>query len=151
MEASVEVFPFYRIAYVRHTGPYGSAQVQAMKQLKRWAREKGLLTESAILFGIPLDDPQTTPPEKCRYDACIVLAKEEPIDDAVCEGELVGGDYVVFKIRHSAEAIQNAWADVFSAVRRMGYRVDDRPDLEKYAGDLIVRDLCEICVPIKPV
>lgn len=151
MEAILEVFPIYRIAYVRHTGPYGPAQVQAMEKLKRWAREKRLLTDSAILFGIPLDDPQTTPPEKCRYDACIVLGKEEPIGDAVREGELAGGNYVVFTIRHTAKAIQSAWADVFPAVRRMGYRVDDRPVLEKYAGEKVVRDLCEICVPVKPV
>lgn len=67
---------------------------------------KKLLTESAILLGIPQDDPQTTLPEKCRYDACIVITKDDIIDD-------------------------------------------NKPILEKYTGNMVNNDFCEICVPIK--
>ncbi|MFC7560727.1 hypothetical protein ACFQ5D_00200 [Paenibacillus farraposensis] len=93
----METLPNYRIAYVRQVGPYGPA-------------------ESAILLGIPQDNPQTTPPEKCRYDACIVIA---------------------------------AWAEIFPTLHKMGFHIDNKPILEKYTGNMVNNDFCEICVPIK--
>lgn len=151
METRVETLPNYRIAYVRQIGPYGPANLQAMQELKKWAMEKGLLTESAILFGIPQDNPQTTVPEKCRYDACIAITKDEQIDDLVCESEIDGGDYVIFTIKHTAEEVQRAWTEIFPAIHNMGYQIDNKPILEKYSGDMLKNDFCEICVPIIPV
>ncbi|USG66123.1 GyrI-like domain-containing protein [Brevibacillus ruminantium] len=147
MDIRVETLPNYRLAYVRQIGPYGPANVQAMEKLKSWAMGKGLLTESAILFGIPQDNPQATLPEKCRYDACIAITKDYQIDDLVCESELYGGDYVIFKIKHTAEDIQRAWAEMFPALHSMGYHIDNKPILEKYTGDMVNNDFCEICVP----
>lgn len=151
METRVETLPNYRIAYVRQYGPYGPANLQAMQKLKKWAMEKGLLTESAILFGIPQDNPQTTLPEKCRYDACIAIRNDEQIDDLVCESELHGGVYVIFTIKHTAEDVQRAWTEIFPAIHNMGFQIDGKPILEKYSGDMLKNDFCEICVPIKPV
>ncbi|MED5017314.1 GyrI-like domain-containing protein [Paenibacillus chibensis] len=158
MEMRVECIPDYRLAYVRQTGPYGPGNVQAMELLKRWAKAQALLKESAILFGIPQDNPQTTLPEHCRYDACIVIpedgitAEDDFMNDGVRESEFIGGDYVVFKIQHTAEAMQSAWADIFPAVHRLGYQVDNKPIVEKYNGyDLLHHNLCEICVPIKAI
>lgn len=147
MEVRVGTLSNYRIAYMRQVGPYGPANIQVMQQLKAWAAERGLLTESAVLFGIPQDNPQVTHPEKCRYDACIVIAGEEQADDAVHECELAGGDYVIFKIKHTAEDVRRAWAEIFPAVHRMGFQLDDKPILEKYSGS--DNDYCEIYVPIK--
>jgi DNA gyrase inhibitor len=147
MDIKIETLPNYRIAYVRQIGPYGPANVQVMQELKRWAMEKKLLAESAILFGIPQDNPQTTLPEKCRYDACIVIAKDNQIDDFVNESELFGGEYVILKIKHTAEDVQRAWSEIFPAIHEMGFYPDDKPVLEKYSGNN--NDFCEICVPIK--
>ena len=149
MDIRVETLPNYRIAYVRQIGPYGPANVQVMQQLKRWAMEKKLLTESAILFGIPQDNPQTTLPEKCRYDAGIVIAKDEQLDDLVHVSELFGGEYVIVKIKHTAEDVQRAWAKIYPAIHNMGFHPDDKPVLERYTGNMVINDLCEICVPIK--
>ncbi|MEK4515636.1 GyrI-like domain-containing protein [Paenibacillus sp. FSL H8-0122] len=46
MNIQLESIPAKRIAYVRQAGPYGPANVQAMEQLKGWAREQGLLQGS---------------------------------------------------------------------------------------------------------
>ena len=150
MDIRVDTLPDYRIAYVRQIGHYGPANVQAMQELKRWAMEKKLLNESAILFGIPQDNPQTTHPEKCRYDACIVIAGDEQMDGVVNESELVGGEYVIAKIKHTAEDVQHAWGAIIPAIHSMGFHLDDnKPLLEKYAGNMVLNDYCEICVPIK--
>lgn len=149
MNMKLETLPNDRIAYVRQVGPYGPANAQAMEQLKKWAREHNLLTESAILFGIPQDNPATTLPENCRYDVCIVLSKDYQVDDSVDEGEFTGGSYVSFLIKHTAEDIQRAWTEIFPALQSSGYQIDTgKPIVERYTMEMISNHLCEICVPI---
>lgn len=149
MNIHIETFPKYRIAYVRQIGPYGPANSQAMERIKKWAEQKNLLTESAIILGIPQDNPETTLPKNCRYDACIVISKDYPIDASICEGELSGGNYAICKVKHTAEAIQRAWAEIFPAIEKCGHEIDSKPIIERYTGDMINNEFCELCVPIK--
>ncbi|KQO18422.1 AraC family transcriptional regulator [Paenibacillus sp. Leaf72] len=151
MNIKIETLPKYRIAYVRQVGPYGPANSQAMEKLKQWAKGKELLTESTILLGVPQDNPETTKPENCRYDACIVIAKDYPDDDSICEGQLDGGTYIICKIKHTAKAIERAWNEIFPYLHNNGYQMDNKPILERYIGEMLINDFCEICVPIKPV
>src|SRR5262249_41872337 len=59
-----------RVAYLRHLGAYGP-DVGAFwnKTVMPWIGSLGLLDKPR--YGIGLDNPSVTPPEKCRYDACI--------------------------------------------------------------------------------
>lgn len=151
MNINIETLPNYRIAYVRQVGPYGPANIQAMEKLKKWAKEKNLLTESTILLGIPQDNPETTLPENCRYDACIVISNDFKIDDSICESELSGGKYVICELKHTAEEIQKAWTEIFPYLKNNGYQIDNKAIFERYIGDMIFNDYCEICIPIQPV
>lgn len=151
MNMTVETLPKYRIAYVRQVGPYGPANIQVMVKLKKWAKEKNLLVKSAILFGIPQDNPETTLPENCRYDACLVISNDYQMDDSMCESELSGGEYVSYKVKHTAEDIQKAWMEIFLDLQNSGYRMDNKPVFERYIGDMIDNDYCDICIPVKPL
>lgn len=149
MEFKVEKLPRYRFAYVRQVGPYGPGNIQAMERMKRWGAERNLLNHSAILLGIPWDNPETTPPKNCRYDACLVISQDEPLDDdTVHIGEISGGDYLVCAIKHTAQAMQQAWAELMPTLQAKGYQIDDRPILERYTGEMLLKEFCEICVPI---
>lgn len=149
MEIKIERLPKYRIAYVRHVGPYGPANVQTMQQLKKWASAKKLINNTSIILGISHDSPETTLPENCRYDAGIVISDDYQMDDFINEGEFIGGKYAVFKVKHTAEAIQKAWRIIFSELLNGGYQIDDRPIFERYIGEMVANHYCEICVPIK--
>lgn len=154
MEFHIENLPTSRIAYVRQVGPYGPANSQAMETLKTWARSKGLLTVSTILFGIPQDNPETTLPSQCRYDACIVISEEYGLDESAPhleEAELPGGPYLVCKVKHTAEDMKQAWTEIFPYLQSNGCIMDNKPIMERYAGDLLLLDFCEICVPVKPL
>jgi DNA gyrase inhibitor GyrI len=151
MNYNIESLPKARIAYVRQVGPYGPGNIQAMEKLKQWAGEKQLLTESAVLYGIPQDHPDTTPPEHCRYDACIVIADGYPVDSLISESEFAGGEYAVCRIRHTAEEVQKAWAEIMPAIQTAGYRIDNKPVIERYTGEMILNHMCEICVPVQPL
>lgn len=149
------------IAYVRQTGAYGNDNIRAMEQLKQWARNNGLMNSKAVIFGIPQDNPQTTAPENCRYDACIALAKEHlraneavsanqvPDDGNIQYGELAGGTYAVLTVSHTTEAVAQAWTEIFALISASGYIPDlSRPILERYQAELVAHHLCEICMPI---
>lgn len=152
MELHIETILPERIAYVRQTGPYGPANMLAMEHLKAWAKEKGLLTGSAVILGIPRDNPETTPPEACRYDACIILTGEAAVGHALSEGRLPGGTYAVCTIPHTAAAIGEAWGAIPSALQSSGYRINPHlPVMERYAEELLRLHSCEICIPVLPL
>lgn len=121
-----------------------------MEQLKHWAKANNLMNSKAVIFGIAHDNPQTTPPENCCYDACILLTDENfPTDGNVQHGEITGGKYAVFTVKHTAEAVEQAWAEIFPALSENGCVPDTtRPILERYAAEKVEQHFCQICVPI---
>ncbi|WP_010095165.1 AraC family transcriptional regulator [Ornithinibacillus scapharcae] len=149
MTFRVEKIPKYRIAYKRRIGPYGTENGVVMENLKKWAEEKNLF-KSSILFAIPQDNPAITPPENCRFDACIVISDDYQLDESIYEGELLGGTYFIYVIEHTAQAIQKAYTDVFPVIQEQGYQMDhNKPILERYTNDMKDNPYCDICVPIK--
>ncbi len=150
MDTNIEMIPSYKIAYIRRTGPYGSENMQIMGQLKSWAREKNLFDENSIIFGIAQDNPQITEPKDCRYDTCFVVSNELKVDNTYIHfGKTAGGKYCVFKISHTADAVQKAWTEIFPELSKRNYKFDgERPILERYAVQMVNQHFCEICVPI---
>ncbi|HNX63787.1 MAG TPA: GyrI-like domain-containing protein [Oscillospiraceae bacterium] len=150
MNYKIEKIPQTRVAYMRQTAPYGAANYALMEKLKQWAKAEGLFTKSAVIFGIAQDNPAVTPPEKCRYDVCIVLPESYAVtSNEVKETTLLDGKYVVFTIDHTAEAMQTAWNEIFIQLSNLGHSMDSsRPILERYSVAMIEQQLCEICVPV---
>ena len=142
------------MAYVRHTGPYGPGNIETMKRLKHWATSMDLMNGHSVILGIAQDNPQIVPPQVCRYDACILLPDECSGGESATEkdiyfGNLTGGKYGVFTIDHTAEAVRQAWEEIWGQLFAESYTPDpSRPILERYKAELIERHLCEICVPI---
>ena len=82
MDIMIEKMPAYRIASIRQTGPYGINNMQTMEDLKKWAKSNHLFNDESIILGIAQDNPETTKPENCRYDTCIVLSNDYSVTDA---------------------------------------------------------------------
>lgn len=150
MDIIIENIPAYRFAYIRQIGPYGINNVQTMEELKKWAKFNHLFNDESIILGIAQDNPETTKPENCRYDTCIVISNDYSVTDGyVSEGSIVGGKYAVFKINHTAEAVQKAWVDIFPELLRQGFQFDEaRPIIERYIIQMVNNHYCEICVPL---
>jgi AraC family transcriptional regulator len=74
MNVTVTTLPPHRVAYMRHVGPYGALGIPGLwERFTRWMDTRGLLGADSIKLGIGHDDPEVTAPEKCRYDACVVI------------------------------------------------------------------------------
>ncbi|WP_052401087.1 GyrI-like domain-containing protein [Oceanobacillus jeddahense] len=132
------------IVYMRRTGAYGEENQQLMAAFKHWmtynnTSQDNLLTDSAIILGIIHDDPALVSPEACRYDTALVLSEQQEIDDAcVQKGMLQGGNYAVFTIDHTAEAMNRAWQDIFTELTEACYQLDEaRPIIERYTKSML--------------
>ena len=75
MNVTLKTLPPARVAYLRYTGPYGPEIGTFWREtVAPWMIENNLLNR--VRYGIGHDDPSTTPPQYCRYDACV----EVPVD-----------------------------------------------------------------------
>lgn len=151
MEMKIETIPPHKIAYIRHVGPYGTGNEQTMRKLKIWAASKDLYKDNTIILGIARDNPETTRPENCRYDTCLVVSDSDfTKNEEVASGTVEGGRYLVFKIRHTADAVLQAWLEIIPELAKQGYQFDEtRPVLERYAVEMVINHFCEICVPVR--
>ncbi|MDO9491021.1 GyrI-like domain-containing protein [Acetobacterium sp.] len=150
MKMKIEMILESEIAYIRRMGSYGVGNIQTMEKLKTWATTRGLLNDESIILGLTWDNPATTKPEDCRYDVGLIVRADQQISDSVVQiGQVSPGEYAVFEIEHTAEAMQQAWSELFLELSKHGYQVDDsRPITERYAAVMVKNHQCEICVPI---
>ena len=80
-----------------------------------------------------------------------MIPHDDQVDDSVFEGEISGGKYMIYDVKHTAEDIQKAYSEIFSSLQNNEFQLDNRPMMEKYMGDMVSNPYCEICVPLKSV
>ena len=150
MKMIIEHMPLMNIVFKRNVGPYGESNYTTMERIKNFAKDNDLFNEDAIILGISRDNPETTKPENCRYDACIVVSENFKAEEHdIQKGIIEGGKYAVFIIEHTAEAVQKAWNEIFQDVLSRGYKIDSsKCILERYRVKMIKNNKCEICIPI---
>lgn len=143
----IEQLPIQSIVYMRRIGAYGSENYELMAALKEWANQKDLLKDG-IIYGIAHDN-QYTPPDKCRYDVCLVTEADCQIDESVQRGKLHGGKYAIFTIPHTTEAVRAFWETFVQVLREEGLQFDtSKPILERYKYKLVEDEKCEFCIPL---
>ena len=156
MRIRVQQQPTYHVASMRYVGPFGPRGIPELwQQLMRWIEAHGL--EKNDKLGIAYDDPAITPPDKSRYDACVVVPRDFPADRLVERMDVPGGAYAVAGFVGTAHQIVEAWRSVFASwLPASGYQPDDRPCYELYRNDPGVEGKkgafrCELCLPVRPL
>ena len=138
MDIRIEKRDPARIAFVRHTGPYDQVG-EAWGKLMKWGWTK-MMFGKAETFGLCFDDPEVTPAERVRYEACMVVdAKTKPKGDIELR-DIGAGSYAVGLHEGPYERIGDSYAQLFAEVSShpIGGRVwklADPPSLEKYLND----------------
>lgn len=112
MEVKIEKLAPMHVAYVRHVGPYQECK-KAWDELCAWAEPKGLVNDSAKYLGACYDDPEQTPPEQCRYDACVTVPTETEVEEGIKTMTIAGGDYAVLVHKGPYETLGQSWKAMF--------------------------------------
>ena len=150
MKLKIKNVPSSKVAYIRKVGPYGEDNFKTMNKLKKWAKDHQLLKDS-IIFARIHDNPIFTPPENCRYDACIIIDEDLKTEESSLKSDFIhGGRYAVLETEHTEAGVQKAWDYVYNSIgeKRINYN-QSKPILERYKDELVKKNKCEICVPIK--
>ncbi|MDT2735789.1 GyrI-like domain-containing protein [Enterococcus pseudoavium] len=147
MNYLIESLPSKTVFYKRRVGAYSPENHLLMESVKAYLNEEQLLSESTVIYGIALDDPNKTSAEHCRYD---VAVESNTVLTAMSSRELDSGVYAVFQIDHTSDAISTFWNSFPSVLSQNSHKIDSsRPILERYKGTLINEKRCEMLVPIK--
>jgi AraC family transcriptional regulator len=154
MDAKIVFFPVTKVAYVRHVGPYAGCHA-AWETLCGWAGPKGLLGPQTRVIGVCHDDPEVTPPEKIRYDACLAVGEGVTAEGPVGVMDIGGGDYAMALHEGPYSGLHQSYATLCGVElpklsREPGYA----PSFEIYVNDPATtppKDLrTEIYIPLLP-
>jgi AraC family transcriptional regulator len=157
MPVEIKDIPPYRVAYMRHVGPYGEGgRISALwASFERWIRARDLVRPGLQTIGIGHDAPKIAPADKLRYDACVVVDQSFKPDRFVNVADLPGGRYAVAAFEGTAAQISDAWEQLWARwLPASGYQPEDRPCLElrqDFAMPPGSALRCGLCLPVGPL
>lgn len=153
MKLNVIERPPVVVACRRHIGAYGpSLSTFWLQEIFPWLDREGLM--HLPLYGMALDDPLLTPPESCRYDACVEIEDGYVASADVFVKTIPGGRYAVFGFKGKVEQIGAAMGSILSNwIPDEVIQVDNRPALTYFRGDAHYNPeldalQCDILIPV---
>ena len=106
-----------------------------------------------MVLNVYWDNPEITPPEKCRVDACVSVPEDTVPDGQVAVQKIRGGFYGVCHFEIKSENFEQAWDDAFTWLTGSGYECDDKPCYELYHSSAEEHPegkwVFDICIPLK--
>ncbi len=155
MTLEIRQLPKMRLAYMRHTGPYGPALGALWERFGQWRAEHRLSEPRPKLYGLSLDNPACTPPEQCRYDACVQVGVGLRTGTDAQVQDFAGGDYACARFEGTAAEIGAAWAGLGRPGQiPQGWVPDARPAVEIYDEDYAMDPTtgvfaCWLCMAVR--
>ena len=141
------------VAYLRHVGPYGPELSDFWQEsVYPWMQTNHLLGRPR--YGISLDDPGITAPEKCRYDAAVEVEPSFIGAGQHLTTSIPGGKYAAASFRGTGAELGDAWMALLRDwLPGSGLQLDARPLFEYYGPDMTMDQEtgafeCEICIPV---
>jgi len=135
MNVIIKEVPAMQVAYVRHIGPYNECG-SAWEKLCTELAPLGLLGGQSKMIGLSHDDPDVTPAEEIRYDACVTLDSEFNPTDTVDVKTIAGGDYAVTTHFGPYEKLSETYAQLCGEwLVSCGRASADKPCFEVYLND----------------
>jgi AraC family transcriptional regulator len=155
MDVRIERLEPLHVAFVRHVGPYNQVQAAWEKLCMRLGRE-GRLDAGAKFIGVCYDDPEVTPPEKVRYDACVTVDEDFIPAEEVGVQTLADGEYAVVTHAGPYDALGQTYAKLFGQwLPHSGRELRSQPSLEFYLNDPESTEpadlLTDIYAPLEPL
>jgi AraC family transcriptional regulator len=154
MQVEITTQPALRVGAVRHVGPYNQVN-SAFARLGEIAARAGLFQlKGATMIGMYHDDPESTPPEKLRSDAGIIVPEGVALPDGIAEHRLPAGKYAKAVHRGPYDTLGDTWQRMMGEwLPASGHRVKASPSYERYLNDPRTAKpedlITEILVPVE--
>ena len=153
MNVEVKDLPAYHVAYVRRVGAYGSEIKSAFDSLGAWAGPRGFF-ENGIILASYWDNPEITPTEKCRSDACVTVPENTQAEGPVGIQTLPAGRFAVSRVEIPDGEFESFWQALLRDwLPNSGYQLDDRSCYEIYYNQAHQHPenkwIVDLCQPVK--
>ena len=154
MEVKTETFQTMHVAFVRHIGPYSDCD-KAWSKLTTELGRRGLIGADTKFIGLCHDDPDVTPAEKVRYDACVTVDENFEPEGDIGVQHIAGGDYARMTHYGPYNRVGETYAKLFGEwLPRSGRELRSTPCLEIYLNDPEGTDpedlITDIYAPLEP-
>ncbi|MBI5060201.1 AraC family transcriptional regulator [candidate division KSB1 bacterium] len=155
MDVAIKTIEPITVIFVRASGPYGCPAIGAAWQtLFQWAFPRGLVHGVPKMLGICHDDPEVTPPEKIRYDACLVVDREVTAAGVVGVQTVGGGEFAVAVHKGSYNKLGETYTELCGRwIPNSNYRLRSSAGLEFYLNNPQSTNedelLTEVCMPVE--
>lgn len=123
------------VFYARIYGDYQMMPQYAWGRLMAYAKRNNLLDPETEYFGVARDNPDQTPIDRLRYDACIAIPGEGPVEEGIDRQVLEGGTYAEFTHRGPYEGLGETFNRIFTDwFPNSGLRLTGGPSLCQYVN-----------------
>jgi len=135
MDVNIRELKPMRVAFLRHVGPYGEVGSTWDRLLTVMGKD-GYLGGGSMMLGICHDDPETTPPSKIRYDACVTVGEDFAASGDTQVQTVAGGDYAMTTHMGPYSDLGRTYAELMGQwIPRSGRELRDVPCFEVYLND----------------
>ncbi|WP_394833360.1 AraC family transcriptional regulator [Pendulispora rubella] len=136
MNVTIEEMPEFRLATVRHVGPYHRIS-EAFARLGALAGPAGLFQgPPPKMLAIYHDDPETTAPENLQSDAGLTVTAGVRVPDGTVEMTIPAGRYAHATHVGPYTELGDAWNRLMGGwLPQSGHRVGDGPTYEVYRNN----------------
>ncbi|GAB7079236.1 AraC family transcriptional regulator [Megalodesulfovibrio paquesii] len=134
MEVTVVELPERLVASVRHVGPYPEA-ASAWMTLMAWAMPAGLALPETLYLGVSYDNPETTPAEQLRYDACVTVPEGTAVAPPVVLQTLAGGRFATGVHQGPYDKLPEAYGALMAGAVAQGLTFRMAPCMEQCLND----------------
>jgi len=145
------------LIYKRVLTGYNPVEInKAFQELLDWINTNKLAYTELKTYGIGYDDPDFVEMGKCRYDACISLKKDIPVNTYPFNTKTIfPGQCLVYQFEGKGEDFGKAWDYVFkTVVHTKGIRPGDKPHFEEYLYSERFNEgifCANLCLPVLPI
>ncbi len=118
------------------------------------AQKHQMINWESKFYGINWDDPEITPNQKVRYDACISIPNNTTIKREFSSKTISGGKYLCFLYKGDYQHLSLVYNHIFRDwIIKMDYNLREAPIFEQYINNKEITPtedlLTEIFIPIK--
>lgn len=154
MKITLQNLPPRRVAFVHHVGPYSKCGA-AWDTLGMYLGKDGRLGGDSLFIGICHDDPNVTPPDKIRYDACVTVDDSFAPQGDIGVQTVAGGEYAVSTHCGPYETLGETYGRMMGQwLPRSGREMRSTPCFEVYLNDPNSTEpadlLTDIHIPLEP-
>ncbi|MCR9203912.1 MAG: AraC family transcriptional regulator [Halobacteriovoraceae bacterium] len=134
MNHNIKEFPKRKVLFLSSKNGYARDSIyNTWKEISEIINNSGKNIDDINKFGVGHDNPEVTPEDKCRYDACVEVSESDNLPSGLGVNYFPKGKYACFHFKGSSEKLLQFYLDIYKNwFSANGYEPGNFPLIERY-------------------